>query len=272
MSQAANNALESLLQTMTALRDPETGCPWDRKQTFDSIVPYTLEEAYEVAEAIELKDWSAIKEELGDLLFQIVFYCQLGKEAGKFDFQGVMEGLNQKLVARHPHVFDDANLSTDEEIKANWEKTKQVERDQKMAAKSVLADVPLALPALSRAEKIQKRCATVGFDWKTLGPVVDKVKEELDEVLEEVILEPQIPERIAEEVGDLLFATVNLSRHLGVKPEQALSDANRKFERRFRQVESNVLQNVNSLRLCTLNELESEWQKVKQQEKNDSSC
>ncbi|SMY17340.1 nucleoside triphosphate pyrophosphohydrolase [Photobacterium aquimaris] len=259
--------IDSLLKIMAKLRDPQQGCPWDLKQDFDSIVPYTIEEAYEVADAIEQKNWGDVKEELGDLLFQVVFYSQLAQEQGLFDFNDVVAGISDKLTRRHPHVFGEAEFADEAAVKQNWEAEKAKERAEKAQDESLLANIPLALPALTRANKIQQRCASQGFDWDTLGPVVEKVKEELDEVMEEVIQTPQQQHKIAEEMGDLLFSVVNLSRHLDVKPEHALQQANKKFERRFRQVEKNVLEQGKSLEQCSLTELDLEWNRVKQYER-----
>ncbi|PSU81812.1 nucleoside triphosphate pyrophosphohydrolase [Photobacterium phosphoreum] len=258
--------IDNLLTIMAKLRDPQQGCPWDLKQDFDSIVPHTIEEAYEVADVIEQKNWVDVKEELGDLLFQVVFYSQLAKEQGLFDFDDVVVGISEKLTRRHPHVFGDAVLTDEAAVKQNWEAEKAKERAQKAQDDSLLANIPLALPALTRANKIQQRCASQGFDWDTLGPVVDKVKEELNEVMDEVIQAPQQQHKIAEEMGDLLFSVVNLSRHLDVKPEHALQQANKKFERRFRQVEKNVLEQGKTLGQCSLTELDLEWDRVKQHE------
>ncbi|KAE8176196.1 nucleoside triphosphate pyrophosphohydrolase [Photobacterium carnosum] len=260
--------IDNLLTIMAQLRDPKNGCPWDLKQDFDSIVPYTIEEAYEVADAIDQKNWVDVKEELGDLLFQVVFYSQLAKEQDLFDFNDVVAGISEKLTRRHPHVFNDEKFEDEMAVKQNWEAEKAKERAQKLQDESLLANIPLALPALTRADKIQQRCASQGFDWDTLGPVVDKVTEELDEVMAEVIQTPQDQHKIAEEMGDLLFSVVNLSRHLDVKPEHALQQANKKFERRFRQVEKNVLEQGKSLNQCSLTELDFEWDRVKQHECN----
>ena len=258
--------IDSLLKIMAKLRDPQQGCPWDLKQNFDSIVPYTIEEAYEVADAIEQKNWGDVKEELGDLLFQVVFYSQLAQEQGLFDFNDVVAGISDKLTRRHPHVFGEAEFADETAVKQNWEAEKAKERAEKAQDDSLLANIPLALPALTRANKIQQRCASQGFDWDSLGPVVEKVQEELDEVMAEVIQTPQQQHKITEEMGDLLFSVVNLSRHLDVKPEYALQQANKKFERRFRQVEKNVLQQGKSLEQCSLTELDLEWNRVKQYE------
>ncbi|MFO6422782.1 nucleoside triphosphate pyrophosphohydrolase [Motilimonas sp. KMU-193] len=261
--------ITQLLDIMAKLRDPDGGCPWDQKQTFRSIVPHTLEEAYEVADAIEQQDYQELKGELGDLLFQVVFYAQLAKEEQLFDFNDVVETVSEKLVRRHPHVFGQVDFADEQAVKANWEAEKAQERAAKAGAEqvealSVLNNIPRSMPALTRANKIQKRCATVGFDWHTLGPVVDKIKEEIDEVLDEVHqIEPD-QDRIEDEVGDLLFATVNLARHLKQDPEQALRRANDKFERRFRLLEKHFLNQNKALDQCSLEEMELIWQKVKE--------
>ncbi|MCE2571428.1 nucleoside triphosphate pyrophosphohydrolase [Motilimonas eburnea] len=272
MKQKSSN-INQLLEIMAKLRDPDDGCPWDQKQTFRSIVPHTLEEAYEVADAIEQQDYQELKGELGDLLFQVVFYAQLAKEQQLFDFNDVVEAVSEKLVRRHPHVFGQADFADEQAVKANWEAEKAQERAITLAAKadseqaqelSVLDNIPRAMPALTRANKIQKRCATVGFDWHTLGPVVDKIKEEIDEVLDEVHQVSPDQDRIEDEVGDLLFATVNLVRHLKHDPEQALRRANDKFERRFRLLEKHFLSQNKALDQCSLDEMEQIWQKVKE--------
>lgn len=268
--------MQELLDIMSALRDPKTGCPWDKKQTFDSIVMHTIEEAYEVADAINKKDYEELKGELGDLLFQVVFYAQLGKEQNLFDLSEIIKILNEKLIRRHPHVFSDTKLETDEQINANWEKEKSIERELKAqnegGYKGVLDNIPLALPALNRAYKIQKRCASVGFDWTELEPVVDKIKEELDEVLFEVqrtdLDDKQKQALIEEELGDLLFANVNLVRHLKANPEQVLRQANSKFEKRFKSVESIAAKKEKILEACSLEELDAMWEQVKKSEKS----
>jgi ATP diphosphatase len=263
--------IEELLNIMHQLRDPDAGCPWDCKQTFDSIIPHTIEEAYEVADAIRKKDFVELKGELGDLLFQVVFYAQLAKEQGLFEFQDVVDTLSEKLIRRHPHVFTDAKFADEHAVNANWEAEKEKERALKAQTdnkpESVLDNIPLALPALTRAYKIQKRCANVGFDWKTLTPVVDKIKEELDEVLVEVkrddLSKAEQQARIEDELGDLLFANVNLVRHLSATPEQVLRQANDKFERRFHLVELEVLRQGRQMTDCSLEELEIIWQEIK---------
>lgn len=262
-----NADINPLLAIMAKLRDPEHGCPWDKAQRFETIVPFTLEEAYEVADTIERMDLDELPDELGDLLFQVVFYCQLGKEQGLFDFEEVVKRICAKLTSRHPHVFGDIEVNSSKEVKDNWEAIKAAERKAK-DKHSVLDDVPVGLPALSRAAKIQKRVARVGFDWGELPPVVAKVEEEIAEVLAEVQVDNPDPERVASEMGDLLFAVVNMARHLGVEPEQALRQANQKFERRFRGVEELASQGGRQLTDYSLAELDGFWDQVKEQEKS----
>lgn len=230
--------IEALLAIVARLRDPAHGCPWDLKQTFRSILPYTLEEAYEVAEAIEMEDMGALREELGDLLFQVAIYSQMAAEQGRFDFGDVVASISEKMLRRHDHVFGDVHVASEEEARANWERTKAAERAGKADREhvSALHGVAQTLPALVRAEKLQKRAAHVGFDWDNLDGVVDKVREELAEC-EETFTSQTDPTRRVHEVGDLLFSVVNLARHLGVDAEQALRAANHRFERRFGRVE-----------------------------------
>ena len=259
--------LTPLLNIMEKLRDPDNGCPWDKAQDFKSIVPFTIEEAYEVADTIERMALDELPDELGDLLFQVVFYCQLGKEQGLFDFEAVISRICDKLTRRHPHVFDGLAATTTSEIKQNWEALKAEERSKRQL-NSVLDDIPLSLPALSRSIKIQKRVARVGFDWAELEPVVAKIHEEIDEVLYEVQQETVEPKKVQDEMGDLLFAVVNLARHLGVEPEQALRQANQKFERRFRGVEAYAQADGRAMTEHSLEELDGYWDKVKQDEAN----
>jgi ATP diphosphatase len=274
-------SLQDLLHLMARLRDPKYGCPWDVKQNYASIVPHTLEEAYEVADAIERGDFDDLKGELGDLLFQVVYYSQLAREEGRFEFDGVIDGITRKLIRRHPHVFPTGDLYApletprlnDEEVKQRWEEIKAQERASKACEPeqlSLLDDVPAVLPALSRAAKLQKRASQVGFDWPSALPVVDNVREELDEVLE--AMADNDPEGIAEEVGDLLFAAVNLARHLKVDPESALRAANSKFERRFRFIEQALRDTQRPMEDCTLEEMDALWGEAKRQEKNAPSC
>lgn len=229
-------SIHRLLALMARLRDPEAGCPWDRDQTFASIAPYTLEEAYEVADAIERHDLDALKDELGDLLFQVVFHAQMAKEAGAFDFADVAATISEKMERRHPHVFGNTMVADAHAQTIAWEELKRQERQQRVETRGTLDGIPAVLPALTRATKLGKRAGTVGFDWPDLGGVVAKVEEELAE-LREAIAGSESDERVSEELGDLLFALSNLARHRRLDPEQALRHANAKFERRFRHME-----------------------------------
>ena len=273
--------IDDLLHLMVRLRDPQYGCPWDLKQTYATIVPYTLEEAYEVADAIERADFEHLPGELGDLLFQVVYYSQLAQEEGRFEFAAVVDGITRKLIRRHPHVFVDGDLYgapdaarlEEAAVKQRWEELKAEERAAKAAVPeqlSLLDDVPQALPALSRAVKLQKRMAQVGFDWPDALPVVDKVREELDEVLE--AMSENDPQAISEEVGDLLFVVTNLARHLKVDPESALRAANAKVERRFRFIEQALREAQRPIENCTLDELDALWGEAKKQEKHGLGC
>jgi len=273
--------LQDLLNLMARLRDPQHGCPWDVKQTYASIVPFTLEEAYEVADAIEREDFEHLQGELGDLLFQVVYYSQLAREEGRFEFDGVVDGITRKLIRRHPHVFPTGELYAaldtpqldEQQVKQRWEEIKAQERAEKGGAGeqlSLLDDVPAALPALSRAAKLQKRAAVVGFDWPGPLPVLDKVREELDEVLEAMAADDA--PAVAEEIGDLLFSVVNLARHLKVDPENALRGANVKFDRRFRFIEQALRDTHTNIQDCTLEDMDALWGEAKRQEKNLPSC
>jgi len=270
--------LDDLLHLMARLRDPQHGCPWDLQQDYASIVPHTLEEAYEVADAIAKRDFPQLRDELGDLLFQVVYYSQLGREDGHFDFAQVVDGITRKLVRRHPHVFPDGDLHgpldlprlDEATIKRRWEEIKAEERAEKAAVPeqlSLLDDVPAALPALSRAAKLQKRAANVGFDWADAAPVLAKIQEELDEV-REAMANGQAAQ-VAEEVGDLLFVMVNLARHLRVDAEDALRQANAKFERRFRYIEDALKAQGRAPQEASLAEMDALWDAAKMAEKGD---
>ncbi|WP_105169303.1 nucleoside triphosphate pyrophosphohydrolase [Pseudoalteromonas sp. T1lg23B] len=263
-------AIEQLRWIMSRLRDPETGCPWDIKQTFSSISPHTIEEAYEVADAIESNDMMALKDELGDLLFQVVFYAQMAKEQGEFDFEDIVVGLNEKLMRRHPHVFAKQESLTDEQLEVQWQAIKAQERLQKDNAKQAQPlwhDIPKMLPALSRAQKIQKRASALGFDWPDYHGALDKVAEEVQEVSEALSVDPYSAHS-AEELGDLLFATVNVARHAKHDPEQILRLACDKFVRRFERVEYTLRQQGLSLDSATLEEMDLAWEQVKKQQRS----
>ncbi|MFT6008843.1 MAG: ATP diphosphatase [Parasphingorhabdus sp.] len=240
--------IDPLLEIMRLLRDPETGCEWDKVQTFKTIAPYTIEEAYEVADAINRADMLALKDELGDLLLQVVFHSQIAADGGVFDFQDVVTSICSKMTRRHPHIFGEADQSP------GWEQIKADEREQS-GQSSALDGVALALPALLRAQKIQKRAARVGFDWPDKAPVRDKLLEELDEVAAATCAD-----EVHEEIGDLLFSAVNLARHYKVDAERALADATDKFTKRFNLVESNLTKEMQDM---SIEELEVEWQKAK---------
>lgn len=260
--------MEKLLDIMTKLRDPQSGCPWDLKQDFKSIVPHTLEEAYEVAETIEAENYSELKEELGDLLFQVVFYSQLGKEQNHFEFDDIVAAICEKLIRRHPHIFSDKTFNSDEEVNANWEAEKAKEREQKANEPvSLLENVPHNLPSLSRAKKLQKRCATVGFEWPDVQGALAKVKEEIDEVEAEIEKADVDHDAIGEELGDLFFAMVNVTRYLKHDPETIVRAANRKFERRFKQVEAMTTQAGRTLEDSTLEQMDDLWEAVKHKER-----
>ncbi|MFD2113516.1 nucleoside triphosphate pyrophosphohydrolase [Thiorhodococcus fuscus] len=257
-------SIEDLLGIMARLRDPRDGCPWDLKQTFASILPYTLEEAYEVAEAIEQSDMPALRDELGDLLLQVVFHSRMAEEGGHFDFHQVVRSICDKMIRRHPHVFDDQDLGSPEAVYASWERIKAGEREAKSSAveTGALAGVAQALPALIRAEKLQRRAARVGFDWDSVDGVLDKVAEELDECRETLADDLPFSERV-HEVGDLLFSCVNLARHLGVDAEQALRAANHRFESRFAKVESGLAEQGLEPGVEVRDEMERLWERAK---------
>lgn len=258
---------------MARLRDPETGCPWDLKQNYKTIAPFTLEEAYEVADAIHREDFPHLKEELGDLFFQVVFYTQMAEEQGHFSFDEVMQGLEAKLVRRHPHVFPDGTLASevnpgrsidDDTIKSNWETIKQQEKAKNnQLGDSLLDQVPTSMSPLKRAYKLQATVAKKGFDWQQVEKVIEKLEEELQELRVEV--EQNAPlEKVADELGDLMFCCVNLARHYKLDAEMVMLQANRKFENRFRLLEKALLQQGVSLDQATLEQMEAEWQNAKQ--------
>ena len=264
-------SIDRLLAIMAQLRDPEGGCPWDVKQNFATIAPYTIEEAYEVADAIEQNDMAALKDELGDLLLQVVFHARMAEEAGHFAFADVAAAIGEKMISRHPHVFDDHRADTAEDVKVTWEEQKAKERAAKAAANggapvSALDGVTAALPALLRAEKLQKRAARVRFDWPGAAPVFDKIEEEIAEI-KEVMDQGHDPDRLEDEVGDLLFVVVNLARHLKIDPESALRRTNAKFERRFRGMESKLAAEGKTAETQSLDALEELWQAVKREER-----
>ena len=260
--------IEQLIKIMQQLRTPITGCPWDLKQTYQSIVPYTIEEAYEVADAIEQGDIDELKKELGDLLFQVVFYAQLATEDQHFNFNDVVEAVCEKLTRRHPHVFGEAKFDDESKIKQNWENEKAKERELRAGETlSVLADIPKNLPALSQANKIQKRVAHIGFDWPEISGAWEKVKEEVIEVEEELKSAPN-SDKTAEEIGDLMFAVVNVARHAKRDPEQLLRQANQKFTNRFMQVESYLVKQNIKYQDASLAQMEQAWDLVKRNEKN----
>lgn len=264
-----NGGLPRLRAIMRALRDPETGCPWDIEQTFATIAPYTIEEAYEVADAIEREAWDELKGELGDLLFQSVFHAQMAEEAGLFSLDDVADTMSDKMVTRHPHVFgaESRNKSAEQQTR-DWEAIKAAERAGK-AEKGTLDGVALGLPALLRAHKLQKRAARVGFDWPSAREVLDKILEESQELVEAQAEADQ--EHILEEYGDLMFVMANLGRHLGVEPEAALRAANAKFERRFGRVEALLAARGKRPEDSTLAEMDALWTTAKEEEREQNN-
>jgi ATP diphosphatase len=269
--------IRRLIDIMAALRDPVHGCPWDVEQTFASIAPFTIEEAYEVADAIERGLTEDLREELGDLLLQVVFHARMAEEAGLFDFGGVVEAITAKLVRRHPHVFGDAKALSPDDVKALWGRIKADEKRAKLALEAkagrqteakpgALDGVPLALPALSRAMKLQEKAGKVGFDWNDVRAVLDKIREEIIEVEAEIA--EGSAQALSDEVGDLLFAAVNLARHLKVDPEAALRGANAKFERRFAHIEKRLAEGGQTPEGASLYEMERLWVEAKVQERS----
>ena len=264
-----NDHLKKLLNVMAKLRDPETGCPWDLQQTHASIAAYTIEEAYEVADALENGDSQQMKEELGDLLFQVVFHAQISSEKNGFNFGDIADTVTKKMIERHPHVFSNNSEVANDELSVQWEEFKEKERQNSAARKgaeiSALDGVALAFPSLMRAQKIQKRAAKQGFDWTHLAPVIEKVHEELQELEIEIEAKNQIT-RIADELGDLLFASVNLARHLEIDAETALKRATKRFERRFKYIEDNLRVRGKNFKDVDLEEMEELWLRAKSTE------
>ena len=262
--------IDRLLAVMARLRDPDGGCPWDLEQSFETIAPYTIEEAYEVAEAITVGDRAALKDELGDLLLQVVYHARMAEEEGSFGFDDVAAAIAEKMIRRHPHVFGDATVADAEAQTGAWERQKAEERARKAAAEgrtaSALEGVSAALPALMRSVKLQRRAARVGFDWPEIGPVLAKIEEEIRELREEVAAGDAA--RLEDEMGDVLFAVVNLARHLGVDPETALRRSNAKFERRFRGVEDRLAAQGLTPDEAGLDAMEAIWVGIKLAEKH----
>jgi nucleoside triphosphate diphosphatase len=256
--------IAKLLKIMAALRTPATGCPWDLEQNFATIAPYTIEEAYEVADAIARGDLDNLKEELGDLLLQVVFHARMAEERGVFDFGDVVRAITEKLVRRHPHVFGEMRGLSAQEVKALWTKMKAQERAAS-DAKGLLCDVPVSLPGLTRAVKLQNKAGTIGFDWDDVRLVLAKIREETEEI--EAALEAKDTVAAKEEVGDLLFAAANLARHLGADPEAAIRQANQKFERRFSYIEREVAQRGATLEETSLPEMDLLWEEAKRRGK-----
>lgn len=279
----SSSEIERLLKVMSMLRDPEFGCPWDLEQSISSLVPFTIEEVYEVVDAIERNDMVDLEDELGDLLFQVVFYAQLAQEQGYFEFDHVAKAISSKLIRRHPHVFPDGQLEnfgkkpdiSSEQVVLNWDAIKEREKEEKRAkrgqdgdlateqetSESVLDDVPRALPSLERSRKLQKRAARVGFDWKEIQPVIAKLKEEIAEY--EEAIEKDDAEALQHELGDILFGAVNLARHSGIEPEIALREANQRFENRFKWIENSLRsagKNIDDVSLEVMDEL---WDQAK---------
>lgn len=261
--------MEKLVNIMKELRDPKKGCPWDIQQTFATIAPYTIEEAYEVADAVQRNNMTDLREELGDLLFQVVFHAQMAAEAGEFDIEDVVEAIVEKMIRRHPHVFGDEQIENAEHQTQAWEAHKDAERLQKARLEdkpqSIMDGIPVTLPGLTQAVKLQKRAARAGFDWTSTDEIFDKIKEEIEEVRHEVVINGT-RERVEDEIGDLFFAVSNLARHLDIDPETAVRISNAKFTRRFRAMESLAAQQNQDLNDMSLDEMEAIYQQVKQNE------
>jgi MazG family protein len=260
--------IEALLAIMARLRDPNGGCPWDLEQDFASIAPYTIEEAYEVADAIERGDLAELKDELGDLLLQVVFHARMAEEQGAFAFADVVQAVCEKMIRRHPHVFGDDEQKTAGAVAGRWEEIKAAEKAAKgVTPQSILDDVPLALPALSRAVKLQNRAARVGFDWPETRQVIDKLNEEMLELSEE-IAKGGDPDRLEDEMGDLLFVYANLARHMQIDPEAALRRANAKFRRRFGWIEQSLAALGKKPEESSLEEMDALWDEAKRAERS----
>ena len=254
--------INELISIMKTLRDPEKGCPWDRQQTMYTIMPYTLEEVYELADAVENGDMQELCRELGDLLFHIVFYAQIADELNSFNFREIAENINQKLRNRHPHVFSDAVIDSADEQTHAWERIKFAERRQKNSNPSILDEINKAQPAMARALVLQKRAAAVGFDWEDSRGVIDKINEEIEELKSE-LEKGQGSEELENELGDVIFSCINLARHAGVNPEVALRNTNNKFEKRFRYIEDCLIAQNREIAAVPLDELEKLWQEAK---------
>ncbi|MEP1930409.1 MAG: nucleoside triphosphate pyrophosphohydrolase [Roseibium sp.] len=262
-----------LIEIMAALRTPVTGCPWDLEQTFETIAPYTLEEAYEVADAITKNDYLNLREELGDLLLQVVYHARMAEEEDRFNFDDVVEGITKKMIRRHPHVFGDEDGKKADHVKGIWERIKAEERAEKRAEREALGlakpdkgfldDVPSAFPALQEADKLQRRASKVGFDWNDTRLVLDKIREETHELDEELAKGTPDKDRITDELGDTLFTLANLARHLDIDPEEALRRTNRKFRNRFSAIEQSAVDQETTLEAMTLEEMEAAWQVAK---------
>jgi len=257
--------IQALLDLMARLRDPEKGCPWDVEQTFETIAPYTIEEAYEVAEAIRIGDMNHLKEELGDLLLQVVFHARMAEEAGLFTFEDVARDITTKMISRHAHVFGDKQAGDAAEVLTLWDDQKDKEKAKKgLTAESILDDVPLALPAIMRAQKLQKRAARVGFEWAKATDVLDKLEEEIKETREAIA--GKNPAEIHDEIGDMMFCVVNFGRMLDIDCEQSLRDTNDKFKRRFNGIEKELKARGKEFSDVSLDEMESIWQAQKAKE------
>jgi len=259
--------LQRLLDIMATLRDPEKGCPWDKEQNFATIAPYTIEEAYEVADAIARNNMPAVKDELGDLLFQVVFHSQMAKEQGLFEFDDVAKAISDKMERRHPHVFGNEHIADATAQTIAWEEHKRLERTKDAEQSNVLDNIPLALPALTRAAKIGKRAATIGFEWPDVQGALEKMAEELREV-QQAVNSRASKEELTDELGDVLFCVVNVCRHLHIDPENALRSVNNKFERRFRHVEQRLRENNQDPKQTSLAVMDSYWDEAKQMERD----